>query len=63
MDVKPDVEIWVRATINLPELGQGEEVYVNPDVPYIARALERRYLIPVDEAEEAHDGEAEAADA
>lgn len=36
------------ATINLPGLSQGEYALVDPRVPYIATALEARYLVPVD---------------
>lgn len=54
------VEIYVRATINMPELAQGEEVWVDPEIPYIRNALEALFLIPVDAPEgEVNDGEAD----
>lgn len=43
-----ELELWVMATINLPGLSQGEYALVDPRVPYIATALEARYLVPVD---------------
>lgn len=55
IDAEP-VEIWARATINLPGLARGQEALVDPTVPYIGAALENRYLIAIDEP--ARDGEA-----
>lgn len=44
-----ELELWVMATINMPGLHVGELALVDPRVPYIANALEHRYLVAVDD--------------
>jgi hypothetical protein len=43
------VEIWVRATIDLPGFSRGQEARVDPSIPHIAEALENRHLIAIDD--------------
>lgn len=38
----------VRATVKLPGLHVGQEVWVDPDEPYIGDCLEAQYLVPVE---------------
>lgn len=47
----------VRATINLPGLRRGEEAEVDPQVPYIARCLEARYIVEIEPEVDRGDGD------
>lgn len=39
----------MRASVNLPRLPAGAEALVDPNDPYIARAIANKVLVPVDE--------------
>jgi hypothetical protein len=39
--------VKVRATVSLPKMPVGREALVDPDVPYVAAALEKGYLVRV----------------
>lgn len=44
-----DGTILARATIHLPEIGRADVVRVDPTQPYIAGALNRGFLVPIEE--------------
>lgn len=44
-----NARILARSTVKLPQIGLGATVWVDPNVPYIAACLQKRYLVPVDE--------------